>query len=268
MKPEDVDQLVRQLEERRAFFQMILKNINAAKKGSAWDPVALSSTLRAAVDSPHLENNLRATLARVQQVADQAASVAVLELESDIRDLCQSRGWRVDGQWPTLIIERAIELKVDSDERTVKIAGRKTAGTSTSVIERALEERVTELIPRGFDPTKFIAQLAQAYDSASGGKGGEITVLHVYRALVILSQPARFWRDARRAGFSELTNEQFRARLSAALEANATAASDGRELRLLPPIEPKDAVFLYQPAENRFGFVGRIEFRKTERGNA
>jgi hypothetical protein len=268
MKSEHVDALMRELDERRLFLQGVLKKIRAAKNESTWDPVALSSALRAVAGSPLLGTELRAAVARAQELADEAAAVAVLELESDIRDLCSSHGWRVDGQWPTLIIETAVELKVDPDERSVTVAGRKTAGTGASAIERALKERVAELIPRGFDPRKFIAQLAQAYDEASGRKGGEIPVLHVYRALIILLQPARFWRDASRAGFSELTSEQFRARLSAALEANATAAPDGRELRLLPPIDPKDAVFLYQPAEHRFGFVGRIEFRKAERGNA
>ncbi len=267
MKSEDVDALMRELDERRLFLQGVLKNIRAAKIESAWDPVALSSALRAAAGSPLLGTELRTAVARAQVVADEAAAVAVLELESDIRDLCRSHGWRIDGQWPTLIIERAVELKVNLDERTVTVGSRKTAGTGARAIERALEERVAELIPRGFDPRKFIAQLAQAYDQAAGSKGGEIPVLHVYRTLVILLQPARFWRNASRAGFSELTNEQFRARLSAALEANATAAPDGRELRLMPPIDPKDAVFLYQPAELRFGFVGRIEFRKAERGN-
>jgi hypothetical protein len=268
MKSKDVDTLVRELDERRLFLHSVLKNIRAARNGASWEPVALSSALRAAANSPILGTELRAAVARAQALAEEAASVAVLELESDIRELCRSRGWRVEGQWPTLIIERAVELRVDPDERTVTVSGRKTAGTSVRAIDRALEDRVAELIPRGFHPQKFMAQLAEAYDQASGGKGGEIPVLHVYRALVILSQPSRFWRDASRAGFSELSIEQFRARVSAALEANATAAPDGRELRLLPPIDPKNAVFLYQPAEHRFGFVGRIEFQKVERGDA
>lgn len=268
MKPEDIDKLVRQLDERRVLLQGILKSIREAKNGSGWDPVALSTALRAAADSVLLGTDLRTAVAQVQRLAEQAASVAVLELESDIRDLCRTRGWRVDGQWPTLIVERAMDVKVDPKQRVVTVAGHKVRGASTRAIERAIDERVTQLIPRGFDPRRFIAQLAQAYDQASGGEGGEMPVLQVYRELVICSQPARFWRDARRAGFSELTSEQFRARVSAALEANATAAPDGRELRLLPPIDPKNAVFLYQPGENRFGFVGRIEFRKTERASA
>jgi hypothetical protein len=54
--------------------------------------------------------------------------------------------------------------------------------------------------------------------------------------------------------------DQFRARLSRTLMKNATTVAGNRELRLLPPIDPKNALYLYQPAEGRFGFVGRIEF--------
>jgi hypothetical protein len=61
-----------------------------------------------------------------------------------------------------------------------------------------------------------------------------------------------------------MSMDQFRARLSRALEKAAITTPDGRELRLLPPIDPKHAVFLYQPAEERFGFVGRIEFVSTK----
>ena len=44
------------------------------------------------------------------------------------------------------------------------------------------------------------------------------------------------------------------------LEAGVSTDKNGRELRLIPPLNPKDALFIYQPAERRFGFVGRIEF--------
>jgi hypothetical protein len=217
--------------------------------------------LQATAESSSLPAEVLALIAKTREIAEPFASMAMLEMESNIRDLCQSRKWRVDGQWPSLIVATAVDLKVDAEGGTVSVSGRKLNNTAIRDIERALEEQVGRLIPRGFEPKKFLGELALAYDQAAVGKSGEVPVLEVYRALVIRSQTARFWKDARRSGFSELTTDQFRARLSAALNANITAASDGRELRLLPPINPKDALFVYQPAENRFGFVGRIEFR-------
>src|SRR5687767_2911991 len=113
MKSEDIDKLVRQLEERRVFLQGVLKSIRSAKIESGWDPLALWSALRAAAGSPLWAKDMHAAVTQAQGVAEEVASVAVLELESDIRDLCRARGWRVDGQWPALIVERAIELRVD-----------------------------------------------------------------------------------------------------------------------------------------------------------
>jgi hypothetical protein len=261
---QEVDSLVRRLDEQRLFLQSVLKEIRATKHGPTWDPVELSKTLREIVKSAHIGSEIRAIIGKLQPVIDDAASVALLELESDIRELCVARGWRVDGQWPTLIVERAVEVKLNQNERTVTVGGAKIPGTTKHLIEDSLDGRIAQLIPRGYKGERFLAELAQAYDRASNRAGGEIPILHVYRALVVDSQSARFWKDARRTAYSELTSEQFRARLSSALESGLRTAPDGRELRLLPPIDPKDAVFLYQPAENRFGYVGRIEFRKPE----
>jgi hypothetical protein len=57
-----------------------------------------------------------------------------------------------------------------------------------------------------------------------------------------------------------MTLEQFRARISRMLEANVLKTKTGRELRFYPPLDPKDALFLFNPLERRLGFVGRVEF--------
>ena len=107
-------------------------------------------------------------------------------------------------------------------------------------------------------------KMVEAYDAASAAaKSPNIAILELYRELVIRTQSPRFWRDASSSSFSPLTIAQFRAQFSRMLEAGVSAAPDGRELRLLPPLDPKDAVFMYQPAERRFGFVGRVELSRT-----
>ena len=118
----------------------------------------------------------------------------------------------------------------------------------------------SDLIPRTFSPGGFIAELVAAYDDVSSGRGGQQRMLDVYRVFVIRSQSPRFWRDAHASAFTPIGVDQFRARMARALAAGATTALDGRQLRLLPPLDPKDALFMHQPAEGRFAFVGRIEF--------
>ena len=177
----------------------------------------------------------------------------------------RSRGWQVEGQWPKLYIERAIAVEFDQRNRSFKIANRTMPGASATEVAALLEPLIIELIPRNFSETRFMQSLADAYDELLDGKSSQIpSILKVYRQLVLRQQKPNFWKDARDDLFVGMSIDQFRARLSRALTKNATAVSENRELRLLPPIDPKNALYLYQPAEGRFGFVGRIEFIPTQ----
>jgi hypothetical protein len=187
-----------------------------------------------------------------------------LEMEAAVREALKSRGWRVEGQWPKLYVERGIAIEFDERNRSFKVSDRKIAGATVADIVAALEPLVYDLIPRNFSETRFIQSLADAYDECRESKSSQVPILEVYRQLVFRQQKPNFWRDARSDAFVGMSMDQFRARLSRALEKAAITTPDGRELRLLPPIDPKHAVFLYQPAEERFGFVGRIEFVSTK----
>jgi len=264
----EVERLIHEIEVRRAMLTKLLKDLRAAREASGWDAVALVRTLELARNSAAAENELKSMIVNAHLSAERAASAAFLEMEADVRELCEHRGWRVDGQWPRLYVERAVHLEVDDKTRGVVVGGVKLENFTKRGLDRALEGAVKALLPRGFEPERFIAQLSEAYDEVCGGRGREAPLLRVYRSLVLLAQPSGLWRDARASNFREFTAEQFRARLSAALEAGAARAPDGRELRLLPPIDPKDAMFIYQPSERRFAFVGRIEFRSFEERQA
>jgi hypothetical protein len=190
-------------------------------------------------------------------------TTALLQLEAELRDLCVTKGWRVDGQWPDFIMNLGVSVHVDGEKR-IAIVGDVQRPASAGAIAKTLEPRVAELLPKNFAPPRFMESLLRAYDSVGGGSG-QALILDVYRSLVIQSQAPRFWRDARPNLFTPLTIDQFRARLSKSLESGVVSA-DGRELRLFPALDPKDAIFMYQPAERRFGYVGRIEFVEQTRG--
>ena len=115
-------------------------------------------------------------------------------------------------------------------------------------------------MPPKFSPPEFLKQLAVAYDNLSTDRMTQVPILQIYRQFVLTTQARLFWTDARRRRFTELSAEQFRARLTRCLAQSSVADNAGRRLRLLPPIEPSDAMFVYQPAERRFCWVGRIEF--------
>src|SRR5262249_46923244 len=157
----------------------------------------------------------------------------------------------LDGQWPAFYVERAISVVVDEKQRSVSVSeDRLQQATAETVIGR-LQLMVGDLLPRTFSAQTFMSSLAKAYDRARAGST-QIPLLSVYRQMVCDQQRPKFWRNARADAFVGMSIEQFRARLSGALEQGVTASSDRRELRMLPPIDPSEAVFLYQPAEGRF----------------
>jgi hypothetical protein len=199
----------------------------------------------------------QSVLREVQSETDQAFA----ELEADLRDALRAKGWRIDGQWPNFIIERALDVRIDESKRSVEVAGRKLPVASVKSIVEALTPEVDSLLPKGFDAGEFLERIALTYDSARGSMT-TVPILDIYRGYVIAEQKPRFWRNAVEDRFQGISADQFRARLSKLLEGSHVANKDGRTLRLLPPLDPKDAIFVYQPAEGRFAFVGRIEFTR------
>lgn len=202
---------------------------------------------------------LSTNVAERERLYSDRADKQFLELESTLRESCTKRGWRVDGQWPTLYVERAVAVEVAEQKRAVAVAGKKLSAATAEAIIATLEPIVRDLVPKAFSARDFMRGLATAYDATRAGSS-QLPIFDLYRGFVVHSQGTRFWRDARTDAFAGLSADQFRARLTAALEADVTSTPDGREIRLLPPLNPKDGLFMYQPSESRYGFVGRVEF--------
>ena len=242
----------------KAFRKLSWRGIAEAEAVARW----LESVGTATRPYPELEQTRASLLSSWGEIAARG----FLQLEARLRDLAKERGWRLEGQWPELYVERGIRVEVDEKTHSITVGTKRLRSTSVQEIVAVLDIQLKDLVPRGFSPGDFIATLAAAYDADVDGRVKQRAILEVYRAFVIRSQSPRFWRDARPELFIPLSADQFRARLSRALEASATTAPDGRELRLLPPLNPKDAMFLYLPSEDRFGYVGRIEFLPRPQG--
>src|SRR5512135_3798189 len=64
--------------------------------------------------------SLRSTLTPLDDLQDtyhKKAESQALELEADFREACKGRGWRVDGQWPAIIVERGVNVEIDTRKR-------------------------------------------------------------------------------------------------------------------------------------------------------
>jgi len=184
----------------------------------------------------------------------------VMTLEADIRDACAERGWRLDGEWPDLYVECGVHIAVDEKTQVGQVGTRKMRGVTWRDIIGALEPQLGELVPSGFDSLAFLNLLERAYDSLGEHRERQRPIREVYEATVIASQSTLFRRNATSAHFKELSVDQFRARMSRVMYEGQTVTGKGCELRFFPPLDVADALFVYQPAEDRFGYVGRVEF--------
>lgn len=187
-----------------------------------------------------------------------SAKLELLQLEAELRDRCAKRDWQVDGNWPSFWIARAISLKIDEATYTAQVSNAKVVATATAIMQ-ALDPLVEELLPARFLAAEFLDLLARAFDSAKASSA-QVTAFDAYRALVLQMQKPKFWRNAVAGNFTPLTLDQFRARLSATLEQLPLSTPDGREIRVAPPLDAKDGLFVFLPHERRFAYVGQIEF--------
>ncbi|WP_432769013.1 MAG: hypothetical protein HEQ22_16940 [Sphingopyxis sp.] len=225
--------------------------------GQKASPARLLEAARGALSA--IDRDAVAALEQLITDLDESVVRKLSELEADIGDLARANGWRLEGIWPTFQVERGIELRVEAMKRIVRVAGQAIDGTDVDAIGDAIRQAVRDLVPKGFSAHDMLEQLRRSH-VALRPEGGQIPILELYGRFVIDIQTQRFWKDARADRFIGLSLDQFRARLSRMLEDGATVARDGSEFRMLPPLDPKDALFVYQPGESRFGYVGRIEF--------
>lgn len=225
--------------------------------GQKASPVKLLEAARAAAAA--MDGDIIAALERTIANLDDIVARKLSELEADIVDMAHVNGWRIEGIWPTFQVERGVELRVETAKRIVRVAGQAIDATDTDAIRNAVSQAIRDLVPKAFSSRDMLEQLRRSH-AALRPDGGQIPILDLYGRFVMDCQSQRFWKDARADRFVSVSVDQFRARLSKMLEDGTTVAEDGSELRMLPPLDPKDAFFVYQPGERRFGYVGRIEF--------
>lgn len=225
--------------------------------GQKASPVRLLEAARAAASA--IDGITIAALERTIAHLEDTVARKLSELEADLRDIARVNSWRIEGIWPTFQVERGIELRVETAKRIVRVAGQAIDATDIDAICHAVRQAIRDLVPKAFSSQDMLEQLQRSH-AALRPDGGQIPILDLYGRVVMDCQSQRFWRDARADRFVSISIDQFRARLSKMLEDGTIVTRDGSELRMLPPLDPKDALFVYQPAEGRFGYVGRIEF--------
>jgi hypothetical protein len=228
--------------------------------GAVSDPHLMATWLRGRASSVKAAAGLKAPFEALIEFLDEAARDNVLRLEADLREALVARGWKVDGQWPRLYVERVVRLEMDQNARRATVGEESFSTLNVHGLVDAVARQLKTLLPDEFTTEEFIETLARCYDTVASSEDRAARIWDVYRSVLIANQPAALWRSGRPSHFRPLSEQTFRACLTRLLESGPTATADGRELKLLPPLRPDDAMFLYLPAEQRFAFVGRMAF--------
>lgn len=209
-----------------------------------------------------LVSKLPAAIARLQAhqtELEELVRVKFEQLDADLREECRKRGWQLEGQWPDFYIERGAQVRFDEARRAASVGGVRVANVSIEQLFAALEPQVRSLVPSDFSAPRFLDELASAYDEARRGSP-LVPIFDVYKHLIARAQRPQFWRNASPHAFTAISADQFRARLACVLELAESSTTDGRTLRTTAPIDPKEGLFVYQPTEHRFAFIGHLEF--------
>lgn len=240
--------------------QLLVEHHKLSQSGMLNDPHAVATWLRRRANAIESTNGLLTPIEGLITAFEDAAREAQLRLEADLREALEQRGWKVDGQWPRLYVERVIRVEVDEKGHRVIVGERNLPTFVLQVLVAAVQEQLRGLLPARFDPKRFIGTLADCHDQLASPEERGVPIWELYRQLLISHQPQAFWRSGRQSLFRPLSEQTFRACLTKLLEHGPLETANGRELKLLPPLKVEDAMYLYHPAEHRFAFVGRVAF--------
>jgi hypothetical protein len=184
---------------------------------------------------------------------------SLLKFEADIRDASSSEGWSFSGQWPNYYIEYFLPVVVDENSFSVTIGEEKLHSLDIKRVLTSAKAQLNKLRPDHKALLSFLQELHHAHSRLTAQQTPSASIWDVYREIIVQRQPRKLWRDASPSSFRPFRELEFRALLTGLLKANLTSIS-GRQMRLLPPAIRDESMYIYQPAENRFCHVGRIEF--------
>lgn len=232
------------------------------RKGAAADPCAAVRWLKA--NKALIEADAPGFLELAAEIEGRCRE-AILRFEADLREAVTSAGYSITGQWPKYYAEHVVPITVDEDKQLVTVGEDRLQSLALGGVIESLKAQLKRL---KVDPVRlndFLGELFAAYNKLAMGQDATIPVWDLYREVVIGRQPRKLWRDATPANFRPFSEAEFRAYLTALLKADRTTISS-RQLRLLPPVSKNESLYIYQPAENRFAHVGRVQFILTTGG--
>lgn len=247
------------LDKRQA---QLKRAVAAFKKGAAADPCAAHRWLKTNRDL--IEREMPALVGMADEIEGQCRD-AMLSFEAELRDALTATGYSISGQWPRYYVEHVILITIEEDKCLVTVGEDRLQTFATEPVVASVKAQLKKLKTDPAKLNEFLRELYEAYKTLDSGRGETVSIWDLYREVVVGRQPRKLWRDATAANFRQFTEAEFRANLTALLKSDQTTVLS-RQLRLLPPISKDESVFIYQPAENRFAHVGRVQFMPISGG--
>ncbi|MEW6261795.1 MAG: hypothetical protein AB1641_01850 [Thermodesulfobacteriota bacterium] len=236
--------------------------LNFKSRGCSVDPWAATLWLQANMEVIGEEPP---KITQLQEGLKALCDDLMLKFDTDFKNKASSKGLLVSGQWPKYFINHILPVSVNEKKHRVGIG---EDPPITPLIERIFKNIQSQLKMLEIPPEKladFLQELFNSYKELVSPATRTVAVLDLYKRIVINRQSTKFWRNASAQNFRPFRELDFKAFLTKLLKANLTSIS-GHQLRLHPPIKKGDSMYIYQPGENRFCHVGRVEFQLIEGG--
>jgi hypothetical protein len=248
---------VGELEKKQVLLKRALSDFK--KRGCASDLSAANKWIQSYSGIVHEEiPDFHEIVKAIKKLSDEIA----LKFEADLREAVIAEGWAWAGQWPKYYIEFVIQVIIDEKKNTITVGTDSLNSTDIKKVIISLKSQLPKLKPDKEMLAEFLTDLYTAFLKLSHAQKGSVPVWDLYKEVVIKRQPKKLWRDANATHFHSFREIEFRAYLTLLLKENMTVVSD-HIMRLLPPISKADSIYIYQPIENRFCHVGRVDFVKS-----
>jgi hypothetical protein len=221
--------------------------------------LALPHILAIATDALPVVGSLEETLGSwIEGECRRAGS----SFEASLTNWCKRHGYRLDGHFPSFVIDGFCPISVDVSKGIANVANHKIKSILFDASAPLIAEVVAQERRRNMDPAKFIEALCSAYHRmvalGSLQPGDPVPVKSIYEELVFSLQSAQFRASGKAAQFLEYTWDYFSRDLGKLIATPLRKTQKGLCLKVGPTSFAEEGL----PVRDQEGvrYIGKITF--------
>ncbi len=227
------------------------------------DPFCVRRVLFSLENRPTIMGNIdQSVLTKIRTWTVDQCKFVEQTFESQLKQFCDINNIRLDGHFPSYMLNGFLRLRVNAAKGSCDIGGQQIDTMFVDSFSSILLTLIKEERQRPFEKAKFIEELYSAYNRAilisKMAAGTALPVKDVFMELVMIKQPSKFARAPSRINFQDYSREFFLRDLAKLVGAGSLATSSGKRLILAPTAFSADAFPIIEP--NGIRYIGRIAF--------